>query len=366
MIDWTSITITSPLILRNISIALFRSIVRDKKNPEWDFLHFPYDTQADERCAKLVTEASIKSGFKWIDAKNSKQNVTKVFLIICISDAPDRATIQNFIQYNGKYGCGFCQQSGERVEKGKRFCRIYPVQQPLPEIRSFEQCVDFAEETSLTGKAVHGVKGPTELMKLYPNFCLVQSFVPDYMHAVLLGALREIMSPWIQTSSNDFSINQKSLSVLNHRMLNIKCPQETTRKLRLTNDFLFWKASGFRVFLFVSPIILKNLISKNVYNHWLLLVLGISLLLGNQVTTNDLEEAEFALQKFVYGVRDIYGIQEQTYNIHFLLQLRQAIKSWGPLWAHSCFIYEDAVGQFKQFHHGTRGKASQLLSSFVM
>ncbi|GBM47204.1 hypothetical protein AVEN_271265-1 [Araneus ventricosus] len=52
MIVWSSITITSPPILRNISTALFRSIVRDKKNPEWDFVLFPYDTQAVERCAK--------------------------------------------------------------------------------------------------------------------------------------------------------------------------------------------------------------------------------------------------------------------------------------------------------------------------
>ncbi|GBN46943.1 hypothetical protein AVEN_90643-1 [Araneus ventricosus] len=279
---------------------------------------------------------------------------------------PARAAIQNFILYNGKYGCGFCQHSGERVEKGKGFCRIYPLQQPLPEIRSVEQCVNFSEEDSLTGKAVHGVKGPTELMKLYPNFDLVQSFVPDYMHAVLLGVVRQIVSLWIQTSSNDFSINQKSLRVLNHRILNIKFPQETTRKLRSTNEVLFWKASEFRIFLFVSPIILKHLISKNVYNHWLLLVHRISLLLDNEVTTNDLEEAEFALQKFVYGVKDIYGIQEQTYNIHLLLHLPQAIKSWGPLWAHSCFIYEGALGQLKQFHHGTRGEASQILSSYAM
>ncbi|GBO10812.1 hypothetical protein AVEN_192578-1, partial [Araneus ventricosus] len=60
MIDWSSITITSPPILRNISTALFRSIARDKKNPEWNFVHFPYDTQAVERCAKFVTKASIK------------------------------------------------------------------------------------------------------------------------------------------------------------------------------------------------------------------------------------------------------------------------------------------------------------------
>ncbi|GBN05448.1 hypothetical protein AVEN_162549-1 [Araneus ventricosus] len=99
-----------------------------------------------------------RSGFRWIDATNSKQTVTKVFPIICSSDAPAGAAIQNFIQYNGKYGCGFCQNSGERVEKGKGFCHIYPLQQPLPEILSFEEYMDSAEEASLTGKAVNGVK----------------------------------------------------------------------------------------------------------------------------------------------------------------------------------------------------------------
>ncbi|GBL72650.1 hypothetical protein AVEN_127901-1 [Araneus ventricosus] len=67
MIDWFSIAITSPPILRNISTALFRTIVRDKKNPEWDYVHFPYDTQAVERCAKLVAEASMVYGFQYRD-----------------------------------------------------------------------------------------------------------------------------------------------------------------------------------------------------------------------------------------------------------------------------------------------------------
>ncbi|GBN34411.1 hypothetical protein AVEN_264020-1 [Araneus ventricosus] len=135
--------------------------------------------------------------------------------------------------------------SGERVEKGKGFCRIYPLQRPLPKIRSFEQCVDFAEEASLTGKAVHGVKGPTELMKLYPNFDLVQSFVPDYMHAVLLGVVRQIMSLWIQTSPNDFSTNQYSLRVLNHRILIIKFPQDTKENCARQMRFYFGKPQSF-------------------------------------------------------------------------------------------------------------------------
>ncbi|GBO27641.1 hypothetical protein AVEN_167744-1 [Araneus ventricosus] len=60
MIDWSSITITSPPILRDISTDVFSSIVRDKKNPEWGFVHFPCHAQAVERCVKFVTEASAK------------------------------------------------------------------------------------------------------------------------------------------------------------------------------------------------------------------------------------------------------------------------------------------------------------------
>ncbi|GBN25168.1 hypothetical protein AVEN_191640-1 [Araneus ventricosus] len=60
MIDWSSITITSQPILRDISTDVFKSIVRDKKNPEWNFVHFPCHTQVVERCVKLVTEATAE------------------------------------------------------------------------------------------------------------------------------------------------------------------------------------------------------------------------------------------------------------------------------------------------------------------
>ncbi|GBN83259.1 hypothetical protein AVEN_15576-1 [Araneus ventricosus] len=60
MIDWSSITITSQPILRDISTDVFKPIVRDKKIPEWNFVHFPCHTQVVERCVKLVTEATAE------------------------------------------------------------------------------------------------------------------------------------------------------------------------------------------------------------------------------------------------------------------------------------------------------------------
>ncbi|GBM39395.1 hypothetical protein AVEN_97016-1 [Araneus ventricosus] len=59
MIDWSSITITSQPIFRDISTDVFKFIVHDKKNPE-NFVHFPCHTQVVERYVKLVTEATAE------------------------------------------------------------------------------------------------------------------------------------------------------------------------------------------------------------------------------------------------------------------------------------------------------------------
>jgi len=61
MIDWTSVSITSPPVLRNISNEKLVAKLSDQKcSPEWEFNKFPCHTVAVERMVKLVTEASAK------------------------------------------------------------------------------------------------------------------------------------------------------------------------------------------------------------------------------------------------------------------------------------------------------------------
>ena len=40
----------------------------------------------------------------------------KVCVIGCTCDLPARALVQNFIQFNGFYGCSFCQQPGKTTQ----------------------------------------------------------------------------------------------------------------------------------------------------------------------------------------------------------------------------------------------------------
>ncbi|GBO19073.1 hypothetical protein AVEN_29304-1 [Araneus ventricosus] len=292
-------------------------------------------------------------------------NVDGIPLYRKSNDAPARCAMQNFKQFNGKFGCGFCEQEGLRVAKGKGHCQIYPFNGQVAAKRTFENCVRNAEEALATDKSVKGVKGTSVLMNLYPNFNMVDGFIPDYMHCVLLGVTRQLVCLFVESSGSLYSLRAKDIRRLDIRIRDLKLPHEATRKLRTTKDISFWKASEWRIFLLTSPVLLKNILNHTVYKHWLLFVHGITLLLGTNISRDDIAKAEDCLKRFVSGVKDIYGIAEQSYNIHLLLHLSATVKAWGPLWANSCFVFEDALGKLKTLHHGTKAVPMQITSAYT-
>jgi hypothetical protein len=77
----------------------------------------------------------------------------------------------------------------------------------------------------------------------------------------------------------------------------------------------------------------QQVLPKKYYHHWLLLVNGISLLMGSAISVQDLEHARLCLMKFVHDLESLYGIEHLSYNVHLLTHLSQCVKSWGPLWA---------------------------------
>ncbi|GBN25527.1 hypothetical protein AVEN_107365-1 [Araneus ventricosus] len=148
--------------------------------------------------------------------------------------------IQNFTQYNGAYGCAFCEQKGEAAEKCRGTRRIYDVVKgSLPQLSFHDQTVEDASVATEKNNPFKGVKGPSLLMKLYPHFDFISGFVADFMHAVLLGVRRQIVNIWIETSKLTYSQNGKSVKKLNERIHHLKVPSETVRRLRSTKDVTF-------------------------------------------------------------------------------------------------------------------------------
>ena len=49
----------------------------------------------------------------WYD-KESDTNITRIVIAsVAILDSPDRADAQSMKQYNGKYGCTYCENPGQ-------------------------------------------------------------------------------------------------------------------------------------------------------------------------------------------------------------------------------------------------------------
>ena len=53
-----------------------------------------------------------------------------------------------------------------------------------------------------------------------------------------------------------------------------------------------------------------------------------------------------------------------TINIHNLLHLPDIVKRLGPLWAHSCFPFENANGELLKLFHGSQAVEKQV--SFLL
>ena len=84
------------------------------------------------------------NGFQWTCGQNVYN--TKIATLVCVCDAPARCAVQNFTQYNGAFGCGFCKQEGLVVCKGRGYTNVYPADQKVYEKRTHTETIIHAEE----------------------------------------------------------------------------------------------------------------------------------------------------------------------------------------------------------------------------
>lgn len=140
----------------------------------------------------------VKYPIQWIDSAGIC-HISRVFALVCSSDAIARAILRNCKQFNGKFGCDWCLHPGEVVEKGRGFVRSYFYKEHAE--RTHSQFKSNATEAYHTTTVKHGVKGLSILL-LLPLFDIVSGFIPDYMHCVLLGVCRQMVGLWMDTCNH--------------------------------------------------------------------------------------------------------------------------------------------------------------------
>ena len=329
------------------------------KKPNWLSFSKPF---VDE-LRVLGTE-----GIFWY--RGDRPMVTKVLTHAIICDAPARCMVQGVHQFNGSFGCTWCLQEGRVVQKGNGHARVYEHEADVPQ-RTHDSVIDSAHIVMRDDVDHHnGVKLASPLLGL-PASCgvdIVESFSVDYMHAVLLGIVRQMLELWFGSkwSGAVFSI-RGSLHVVDAKLLSIMPPQDLSRTPRTLRDFNHWKASECRNWLLYYSVPCLNGSMRTKYlQHWCLLVNALYALLQDTVIVEDLYYAERALRSFSGGMEELYGKENMTSNVHASLHLADCVRNLGPLWSCSAFPFEGYMMNLKRFIKGTTRVPQQVASTYLM
>ncbi|KAK3909735.1 Halomucin [Frankliniella fusca] len=303
---------------------------------------------------------------------NNLEVLVKAKILCGVCDLPAKCKFLLFKQFNAAFGCPVCLAPGGRMPVGRSATvQVYPFQAINVELRTHAQTQLFAEQALLARAvdkkaSVNGVKGPTLLSKLVPD--IIRCTAIDIMHGVFLGVCRLQMTLWFSSkySNQPWSLHHLE-NVLDEKLRSIKPPSYVQRIPRSLKDIKLWKASEFKLFLmYYSVLILKNAMDDLYLKHHCLLVSGISLLSQDSISVGQVEAARTLLLSYVNDYARLYSLRHLGLNVHQLIHLPNVVLDLGPLWAYSCFFFENFNGKLNRLYHGTQHIALQVCSSVSM
>ncbi|WAQ99784.1 hypothetical protein MAR_024157 [Mya arenaria] len=288
----------------------------------------------------------------------------KLAVICCTLDLPAKASVLNMTFFNGTHACITCEEPGECVKQGKGYARCYPYRGehtfPLRNSETVETSMHEATEK----KRVKGFKGVSGLATLQ-SLHLVEGILPDYMHGILLGITKLLLSKWFSpTESKKEYFIGKHLKNISTKLQNIKPPEYIERLPRdLEKNYSHFKATELQSWLLYYGLPCLIGVLPDIYlEHFANLSESIYILLGDEITQTGLARAEMLLDRFYTSFEKLYGRGSCGINIHNAgAHIVYYVKKFGPLWAWSCFAFEDCNALLLKTVHGTGNVLKQVM-----
>lgn len=140
-------------------------------------------------------------------------------------------------------------------------------------------------------------------------------------------------------------------------------PHEFQRKELNIDNFAHWKATQFRFFLhYVGPIALNRILPKDMYRHFLLLVVACRILCDSELAVENANYAPTLLRKFFVLLPTFYGPDSQLMNSHNLIHVADDVAHMHMnLTSFGAFPFENYLGKIKRKIKGRRRSVAQLV-----
>lgn len=289
---------------------------------------------SDDFLADFISEATnlLKNG---IIINNVSKKVT-INMFVC--DAPAKSFILKIKGHSGFSSCTRCIQEGEYYQN--RVCF------PYSELKCIERThngyINMAYEE-------HHIGLTTSRLVELPGIDLVHTFPLDYMHLVCLGVVRKLILLWLHKGPMHTRLPGLTVKKLSASLLAVKSfiPSDFVRKTRDIQEIGRWKATELRLFLlYVGPVVLKNIVPKDVYTNFMALHTSMVILLSPNLQSY-VNYAKDLLEYFVKTFQFIYGQEHVSHNVHGLLHICEDYKYFGPLDNCSAFIFENYMKELK-------------------
>ncbi|OXA43283.1 hypothetical protein Fcan01_21926 [Folsomia candida] len=310
-----------------------------------------------------------KEGIQW--NFNGVEIKSKIFFPMLAADSVARAPLQGINQFNGEYSCPWCQAKGLNLSTGDRSHKwIFPPTE-IAANRNKEhflnQLLELRDLLS-TGSSIsnrYGIKLASPLLKI-PHFSIVDGFVFDYMHTVLLGVVRMLTFAWILPKNHQeiFYIGNKE-NQINQKLRRCKIPKNCSRTIRDLSSIKYWKAHEWKNWMLIAVPLLKGILQDCFLKHFAKLVDSISILCQDSVTMDEILVAEILIKEFSMLIPNLYGQSYCSFNVHLLTHAAENVRKWGPLWGYSLFQFENYNGILKNSFCGTREISTQIVNRAI-
>jgi len=155
----------------------------------------------------------------------------------------------------------------------------------------------------------------------------------DYMHVVCLGVVKRLIRFWVNAKKM-VRIPQEKLNLLDINIKNLKryYPSDFSRLPRSFQEFENFKATELRALLLYSgPFLLKGILKKYQFKHFMLLHSSMRLLVAQETHILYNDQATSLIKQFISNYIIIYGPEYISYNVHNLINLPECAKIHGPL-----------------------------------
>lgn len=299
-----------------------------------------------------------------IEISVGKTFTVKLGVIGGTLDLPAKAGALNMTYFNGEQACITCEEPGCVVKQGKGHARSYPYRDP--ELRSPMRTLDsvrVAMQSATETKRCKGFKGISGLANL-ECMDMVCGIVPDYMHGLLLGITKNLMYKWFSptNSGQDYFIG-KRLKDISQRLMRIKPTDAIERLPRdIEKHYGDLKATEYQAWLLYYGIpVMLDILPTKYLRHFALFSEATHILLGDSITDEELRRAETLLTIFYKQFANYYGAGSCGLNVHNVSHLVHFVRLMGPIWAWSCFAFEDANSMILHAVHGTGNVMQQIL-----